>query len=127
MKKLLSITIFSLVFINSLNACILPFQYSSPTEEDIIVKSELEATSNDGTDRPKAPRAPIYLTLHSDTITWSDVYSFSFVQLIDSNTGEILYEVSVSSCCVYIPSYLTGNFIIRLYNGISWYSGEFTL
>lgn len=129
MKKLLSVAVLITALITTSSSYVSAKPISSLAAEEeveIEVRAETDDMTNPKSTRPKAPRVPIFITLNDNTISWNICCGFIMVQFVDKNSGLLLHEeyVPLSSHFVYIPSYITGELIIRLYNGNSWYVGE---
>ena len=129
MKKLLAIVVLITITFTTSNYYVSAKPNSFPTEEEIEVRPETEDMTNPKSTRPKAPRVPIFITFYDNILLWDICYDFNLVQFVDKHTGDLFLEeyVPSGSHSVSIPSYLSGDLIVRLYNGNSWYSGEFII
>lgn len=97
--------------------------------EIVIPEGNIDSSSDGGNPRPKLPARPITIFIDSNEISWMDGNNFCYYQLLDTDNESIVYEDSINPgiYSVTIPAPLTGNYILRIYNGNIWYRGDISI
>lgn len=116
------------------NICLVFFISMQVCFADDIIPVILEGDNNTQSETlnnpiPKMPPRPVLLNVSGHSISWDNSILFEEIQVVVSDLETIVYSssVEISSNEVILPSFLEGDFIIRLCNGNVWYRGNITL
>ena len=103
--------------------------FSIGVSDDVIIVTEKNTSNSDANPKPKTPSQPIIISTIGNTVSWNELYSFEWIQILDAETDAILFnaDISTEETSVVIPSYISGEVVIRLFNGNVWYRGIVTL